>query len=266
MKVKLMSAALVGAALLIAGCEPWMEEPDYYPPAPPSGVRTSTGDNFIELFWNQNGEPDLAGYYVYVSGSYGGRYELVGTTTDEYFVDSDARNGSTYYYAVAAFDYAGNISELSRDVAYDIPRPEGYNVILYDVRIAPGSAGYDFSRYAVVAFNDTYVDMYFENYNGSLYMVVNEDTDIQDMGPTRSILDITMAPAAGWSISKDVRLEAGHTYVVWTWDDHYAKFRVTGIAPGRVVFDWAYQLVESNPLLKRAPVEERSPILPRKRQ
>jgi hypothetical protein len=82
-------------------------------------------------------------------------------------------------------------------------------------------------------------------------MFVNTDTDIQDMGPTGSILDIGTAPSSGWSSTHSVALAPGHTYVVWTWDDHYAKFRVSSVSTGRVAFDWAYQLQKSNPLMKR---------------
>ena len=35
------------------------------------------GDNFIELFWNDSRDPDVEGYNVYVSNTYGGRYEYV---------------------------------------------------------------------------------------------------------------------------------------------------------------------------------------------
>jgi hypothetical protein len=92
--------------------------------------------------------------------------------------------------------------------------------------------------------------MYFEYYNGEYYMNVRTDTDIQDVGPTNSLLDLHVAPTSGWSTSHDAILRVGHTYVVWTWDDHYAKFRVTSLSTNRVVFDWAYQLQESNPMLK----------------
>ena len=123
--------------------------------------------------------------------------------------------------------------------------------MLTDYRRAPMSAGYDFSTYTVNAYDDKYADMYFENYNGDFYMDVRTDTDIQDVGYTNSLLDVRTAPLGGWSPTHDVRLYVGHTYVVWTWDDHYAKFRVTNVSPGRVVFDWAYQLQVSNPMLKR---------------
>ncbi|MCB0748236.1 MAG: hypothetical protein KDC90_12320, partial [Ignavibacteriae bacterium] len=42
----------------------------------------------------------------------------------------------------------------------------------------------------------------------------------------------------------------GHTYVIWTWDNHFAKVRVKAITGDRVVFDWAYQLLEGEPQLK----------------
>jgi hypothetical protein len=246
---------LIVVSLGLTGCERHFLTQDYIPPAPPTGLRTLTGDNFIELLWKANRENDLAGYNVFVSSSYSGRYELIGTTHEPYYKDNGARNGSTYYYAVTAFDYDGNESDLSRDVVYDIPRPEGYNVTVTDYRSVPASAGYDFSDYSVVAYNSQNVDMYYEYYAGDYYMNVRTDSDIQDMGPTSSLLDIGQAPSKGWSATHDVLLFPGHTYVVWTWDDHYAKFRVVSMSPGRLVFDWAYQLQPSNPLLKRGSAQ-----------
>ncbi len=252
MKTLLIFASIV--TLAFAGCHRGLLEPDFVPPSAPTGLRTATGDNFIELFWNSNPERDLEGYNIYVGSSYNGRYELVGSSTRPYFNDNGAVNGNTYYYAVTAFDFDGNESALSKDVAYDIPRPEGYGVILNDYLTSPSTAGYDFSRYLVVAYDDQTSDMWYEFYNGSYYMDVRTDTDIQDMGPTGSILEIGTAPASGWSTTHDVLLAVGHTYVVWTFDDHYAKFRVASMSAGRVTFDWAYQLQKSNPLLKRAVV------------
>jgi len=248
--MKTMFVIVLLAPLFITGCK--IVEADYTPPGRPNGLRTETGDNFIELFWTANPENDVAGYNVFVSSAYDGRYELIGSTRVPYFRDNGAANGNTYYYAATAFDYEGNESELSRDVTYDVPRPEGYDVVLFDYRRLPESSGYDFSQYAVVRYTDLYADMYFENYDGDFYMNVRSDTDIQDVGVTNSLLEVKTAPAMGWSPTHDARLYVGHTYVVWTWDDHYAKFRVTSISPSRVVFDWAYQLQPSNPMLKRS--------------
>jgi hypothetical protein len=250
--MKAVAAILILGGILFTGCIRIIE-PDRIPPSAPTGLRTSTGDNFIELAWDPSPETDVAGYNVFVSARYDGRYELVGSTPTTYFMDAGAHNGNTYYYAVTAYDYDGNESGLSRDVAYDVPRPEGYDVILQDYRVSPNSSGYDFDQYAVLPYDAQTTDMYFENFNGDYYMDVYTDTDIQDLGYMKSLLDVTVAPSSGWSPTHDVRLYAGHTYVVWTHDDHYAKFRVTSISPSRVVFDWAYQLQESNPMLKRPP-------------
>jgi len=247
---------LIALVVAIQSCDP-MTGTDSIPPSSPTGLATRTGDNFIELFWDESPESDLEGYHVYLSSSSGGPFVLIGSGSASYFVDTGARNGQTYFYTVSAYDHSGNESELSREIVYDIPRPEGYGVILHDFRNLPDLGGYDFSTFRVLPYDDLYTDMYYEYYQGEYYMVVRlEDTDIQDMGATSSILDVPVAPASGWSETHDVRLTVGHTYVVWTWDDHYAKFRVTSISPGRIVFDWAYQLQKANPLLKRIVGEE----------
>ena len=93
------------------------------------------------------------------------------------------------------------------------------------------------------------VDFFFENYQGTFYLDVWDDTDIQDMGPTNDIYDIPFAPTSGWSTTKDAIATVGHTYVIWTWDNHFAKIRISNITNDRVVFDWAYQLVEGSILI-----------------
>ena len=102
--------------------------------------------------------------------------------------------------------------------------------------------------------------MFDKNNNGNAYLFVHEDSDIQDMGRTDDIYDIPYAPSSGWASTKDAIAIVGHTYVVWTWDNHYAKVRVKEISGSRIVFDWAFQLVEGEKQLKPVPVpEQRSP-------
>lgn len=230
---------------------------DDIPPSPPTNIRTITGDNRIDIYWDHSPERDVAGYNVYYSYSYDGRYTLIGSTDDNYFIDYGAKNGITYYYAVTAYDYNNNESELSKDVVYDTPRPEGFNQAVFDYNISPNNSGYDFSDYKVVAYNSDVADFFFENYNGKYYVTVWEDTDIQDMGATQDIYDISYAPLDGWiSIKPGENIKyaeavVGHTYVIWTWDNHYAKIRIKNITRERMTFDWAYQLVEGNRELKR---------------
>lgn len=214
---------------------------DNRPPSPPANIYTVTGDNRVDLTWDENSERDVAGYNIYYSTSYNGKYTLIGSSETNYYIDYGAENGVTCYYAVTAYDYDGNESELSEDVVYDTPRPEGFNQAIYDYLMYPSSSGYDFSSFAITPYDDDKTDFFFENYQGEYYLNVWNDSDIQDMGPTRDIYDIDRAPENGWSTTKDVRAAVGHTYVIWTWDNHFAKIRIKNITRDRVVFDWAYQ-------------------------
>jgi len=143
-------------------------------------------------------------------------------------------------------------------VAYDTPRPEGSGVPLPNFRYDPARAGYDFSTYSVGPWDDQFTDIYFDFLDAVHYLVVWDDTEIQDMGYTESLSEIGSAPVAGWSPTKDVRLIPGHTYVVRTWDNHFAKVRVRSLSDANVTFDWAYQLQTGNTRLKQAT--ERGPL------
>jgi len=236
---------------------------DNVPPVPPTGVQVLNGDNRVDLSWNDNRERDLAGYNVYYSTSYDGKYKLLGTTQNSYYVDNGAANGVLNYYAVTAFDYNNNESELSLDVAYATPRPEGFNQSIFDYNRFPDNSGYSFTTYAAVAFDDSAnTDFFFDIYNGTSYIDVYSDTDIQDMGATTDIYDVAFAPESGWSTSKDAVAIEGHTYVIWTWDNHFAKIRVKTITRDRIVFDWAFQLVKGNPQLKvvSGDIHKRAPL------
>ena len=251
MKIKLLILTVI-SLLLNQACdiyEPY-HEIDVTPPSIPRGVVVMNGDNRVDLFWNNNRESDLSGYNIYVSDSYDGRYELIGSSSYNSYVDYGVRNAQTYYYAVTAYDYNGNESELSVDVIYATPRPEGFNQSIFDYRRFPGNSGYSFSNYSVYAYDNINTDIFFENYQGQFYLDVWDDTDIQDMGPTNDIYDIEFAPAYGWSPTKDAEAIVGHTYVIWTWNNHYAKIRISSMTSDRVVFDWAYQLVEGETQLK----------------
>ncbi|MDP3150806.1 MAG: hypothetical protein Q8N83_16940 [Ignavibacteria bacterium] len=228
---------------------------DYYdnvPPNPPTGVQVLNGDNRVDLSWNNNRERDIAGYNVYYSTSYDGKYKLIGSTADNYYIDDGATNGVLNYYAVTAYDYNNNESELSPDVAYATPRPEGFNQSIFDYNRFPDNSGYSFTTYSTVAFDDTIntVDFFFDIFEGTPYLDVYNDTDIKDMGATTDIYDIAFAPESGWAPDHYAVAIEGHTYVIWTFDNHFAKVRVKTITRDRIVFDWAFQLVKGNPQLK----------------
>lgn len=252
MKKLLKLLAAITILFYLTGCD--VNEPEYVidtvPPVIPSGINVLVGDNRVDLYWYENRDPDLAGYNIYFSYSYDGEYQLIGSSPRNYFLDDEAVNGNKYFYAVTAYDYNGNESELSLDAVYATARPEGFDQAIFDYRRFPNNSGYSFPLYSVVAYDSIDVDFFFENYQGTFYLDVWDDTDIQDMGPTADIYDIPFAPTSGWSNTKDAIAKIGHTYVFWTWDNHYAKIRISNITNERVVFDWAYQIVEGERQLK----------------
>jgi len=244
---------------LIAGCDDsTTSSRDVTPPAAPRGIRTITGDQQVYIDWLANTEADVAGYNVYMGPCYDVSCAAkVGATTGNSLVVGGLTNGVTRYFAVSAYDHAGNESGLSYDVIFDTPRPEGTGRVLSNyLDTSPGS-GYDFSQFSTRAWDDTLTDMYF-GFNGTFYQMFVPDfqTDIQDAGYSTTLDAVDWAPNSGWSPTGTVELIVGHCYVVWTRDDHYAKFRVTDLRPGasgtpaRATFDWAYQVAAGNPELR----------------
>ncbi len=254
---------LIASVVMLPGCmDDSVAVRDLVPPAAPRGVYTVTGDREVFVYWLENTEHDVAGYRIYQAPCATGSncpYERVGATTGASFRVGGLSNGVTRYYAVAAYDRAGNESELSREILFDTPRPEGIDRILVNYLDSDAGSGYDFSANTIRAWDDVTTDMFF-GYNGSVFqMFVPVDTDIQDAGYASDLDAVDFAPSTGWSPSGTVELIEGHCYVVWTRDDHFAKFRVTGLQspePGlaaRVVFDWAYQVATGNRELRARP-------------
>jgi hypothetical protein len=104
---------------------------DVFPPDIPTGlaaVATGATDSTpasIDLSWQPDAEPDVAGYYVYrreeqtpwqrISGA----QPVVGPA----FHDADVRPGRTYIYGVSAVDARGNESGRSAEASDTVPKP-----------------------------------------------------------------------------------------------------------------------------------------------
>jgi hypothetical protein len=257
----LFLALTVLALFLVSGCND--DEHNYYvdrtPPVEPRGLFSVTGDGRVDLYWIGNTEEDLDGYRVYWNDTPTGAYEYMATTTNAHYTDYDVVNGTTYYYAVTAYDRDGNESELSFETVSDTPRPEGFDLVLYDYNGSSYAlSGYDFSTYLRQQYNLPSTDIFYGYDNGLHVMYAwNPDpdwpsTDIQDAG-YRDLDEADDAPPDGWTEDHLVILTVGHSYFVWTRTNNYAKFYVKEIGPGYVVLDWAYQTAPENPEL--APVK-----------
>jgi len=244
-KKKLMLITFLGMFILTA-CD--LEGPDTEPPAAPTGLMSITGDEAVYLFWNENAERDLAGYRVYRNYEPYGYFRLIAEVAEPYYVDRDVQNGVTYYYAVSAFDVHGNESELSEEDCFDTPRPEGWDMRIFEKDYYPQFSGYDLSEESPCSYDSQNADFYFD-YNDvdqEGYLVAVNYAEIQDMGYTESLDDINWAPYDGWDPDGIVRVVPGHSYVIWTGDNHFAKIRVNVLRDNFIIFDWAYQIAEGN--------------------
>jgi hypothetical protein len=257
------SAIAAAAFLILSGCS---DENNTYvdrtPPRAPQGVYTVTGDGQVDIYWLANCESDLEGYRVYWNNEPAGYYKYMATASNTHFTDIDVINGHTYYYAVSAFDRAGNESDLSYETVSDTPRPEGFDLTVYDSG-GPDSAhsGYDFSAYRRQLYSLPSTDICYGYVDGDYVMFAwnppdSVVTDIQD-GGYRPLGELDEAPPAGWSETGWVTLTEGHSYFVWTRDNHYGKFYVERVEPAYVVIDWAYQTDQGNPELVKQKLARR---------
>ena len=97
---------------------------DTQPPAAPAQLKAAAQASGANLTWSANTETDLAGYRVYygtASGSYSASIDAKKVTA--YSVTGlDA--GKTYYFALKAYDAAGNLSAYSNQASCAIPVPD----------------------------------------------------------------------------------------------------------------------------------------------
>ncbi len=254
MKRLLALPLLAGFLVFAAGCDDddgATIGPVIDPPEPPQGVFSVTGDQEVTIVWNGPYVRDIASFTVFRSFFADSGYVAIGSVVAQNnpnldliqyeYTDATVANGTTYYYAVASVDGAGREGPLSAEFVVDTPRPEDV-VTLFDIVVQPSLAGFDFSAEARL---DTAagVDIFIDRFDGIFYINAGLNVDLQDMGFTGSFDEIGFAPDQGWSLLGFSELILGHTYVIWTADDQYAKVRVLGIndAQGSVQLEWAYQ-------------------------
>jgi hypothetical protein len=252
----LARALVLSIVLLSLGChnDNVTGVPIDSPPHTVDGVYSVTGDGQVTVYWRANQESDIAYYKVYRNLSPTGTFSLVGSTPQTSFVDTGVANGNTYFYAVSAVDHAGQESaELSFENVFDTPRPEGFGVSLNNTFVTDPQSGWDFSAQARRSSLDPTTDVYYGAQNGHFLVYAPSDTKIQDAGYV-ALRDVDFAPPAGWSADGQVEAIFGHSYIVLTRDNHYAKFEVKSRDGSTMVMDWAYQIDPNNPeLTRRAP-------------
>lgn len=89
------------------------------PPASPTGLWAQGTNTQVSLNWQDNAEPDLAGYNVYRTTTSGSAYVRVNpslVTTSDY-TDTEVVNGTLYHYIVRAVGTAMNESNDTSEVS-----------------------------------------------------------------------------------------------------------------------------------------------------
>lgn len=87
---------------------------DITPPAAPTGLLTSYGNQSLTLFWEENSESDLSGYNLHHGTSISDTLLLIASNlSDTSYKDNGLVNGIVYYYQIAAVDQNSNESPFS---------------------------------------------------------------------------------------------------------------------------------------------------------
>jgi len=91
---------------------------DFVAPAAPTGFHASANAVSVQLKWNPNTEPDLAGYTVLRSTNVFGPYGIIARgLTNNAFTDKSANQPRPYFYKLIAVDRSLNSSASSELVA-----------------------------------------------------------------------------------------------------------------------------------------------------
>jgi hypothetical protein len=121
---------IAGTVTMGQASEPGCVTPvDTFPPAPPERLAAIAGVDVINLIWEPNAEPDLAGYVVLRGTAPGGTLQALtpAPIRETTYRDQSVRPGERYVYAVVAVDSATpqNVSGQSNRVEESSRPPRG---------------------------------------------------------------------------------------------------------------------------------------------
>jgi len=92
---------------------------DVFPPGAPTGLRADVAPGSIELVWDRNTEPDLAGYRIYRSTGDGPFEKIAEGNEIPNYSDRAVEHGNTYHYAITAIDHSTPPNESERSARVD---------------------------------------------------------------------------------------------------------------------------------------------------
>jgi hypothetical protein len=244
-------------AALLAACDGDDDFSDGDRPNPPQNLASFTGDAEVILVWDPPaGDVDANSYNVYAFIPERDDFEVIGITTSTAFLDNDVVNGVTYRYRVTAVDNDNDESDFS-DETFDTPRPDDFNVLLESVQADPAEAAFDLTTASVVDASSPNATFRFEEIAGAFQIVPANGAEVQDIGFVNLLGDVNFAPESGY-FPEARQAFVGDAYVFRIprgSQRFFGVIRVSHLAPGILVFDWAFQTDEGNRELLRKPLD-----------
>ncbi len=93
---------------------------DEFPPATPQNITAFVLEGKAQIFWDENKEADLEGYFLYSGTDLNRLKRSSSSITINRYVDESVIPGQTYYYQLSAVDQVGNEGSKSEPVSVTV--------------------------------------------------------------------------------------------------------------------------------------------------
>jgi len=93
---------------------------DTFPPATPHNITAFVLEGRVQIFWDENKEADLEGYFLYSGTDTNDLQRSSSSITINRYVDESVIPGQSYYYRLSAVDQVGNESSKSEPVSVTV--------------------------------------------------------------------------------------------------------------------------------------------------
>ncbi|MCD4746594.1 MAG: FG-GAP-like repeat-containing protein, partial [Bacteroidales bacterium] len=174
----------------------------WFHPLSPQNLTAYFSENLVNLNWNVNTEPDIAGYNIYRSDTSGGPYIKINSTLITETFYNDISGTENHYYCVTAKIYGGTESRLSTEVICQTGWIEGTVSLtggtgnIEDVVVTAGSISANpdaTGLYSIGIYPGTY------NVTASLdgYEAETVTDVLVEEGQTTDGIDFTLYPSVG---------------------------------------------------------------------
>jgi fibronectin type 3 domain-containing protein len=200
------------------------------PPATPTGLRATAGNQQVMLSWNASS--GATSYNVQRSTTSGGSYTTIASPVTTTYTDTGLTNGTTYYYVVSAVNTAGQsanstqVSATPKSAPPPVPTgliaTAGNQQIILQWNASSGATGYNLQRsttsggpYTSVASPTTtsYTDTGLTNGTPYYYVVASVDAAGQSSNSTEA----SATPAPPPPAPTNLTATAGNAQVSLSW-------------------------------------------------